>query len=471
MTKHFAAILLLGSLVPACGDDDESSLDFYDGTCDATEPSEFVRAVTRDWYLYPDQIPAIAAPEGDSRPYLAQLIENVDLAPDSPDLFAEDRFSFISTIQRFTESSTGDFVGIGIQYRLEGEEGSRGLRLLDVLGSGPLEDPTPAGEAGLERADTIVGINGESVESIIANRPDGVSPLGAVSRAFGSGEAGEEVGLEVERPDGSTFSVTVVRRQIEQSEVPVAEVLEVAGQRLGYMVFRGFTPSSPDELASAIAFFESEGITRVIIDLRYNGGGLIDVAWYLGNLLKGPSEAGTVFVRTVLNDMQSDRSAQLTFQDPECPVDDCDVDPIPLTTLDEIVFITTGSTASSSEILINGMRAVVPVRVVGSPTFGKPVGFFAFEHEDCDQVYGPVSLKTVNAEGNGDYFDGFEVSCPAEDDVTHRFGDLEEESLAAAVSLLTTDTCPGQAMSLRSFAPTADRPRTYGEIRGRDYWQ
>ncbi len=469
-TKSSAIVLLCASLL-SCGDDEGSSLDFYDGSCEANEPSEFVRVVTRDWYLYPDQIPDIPAPDGDSRPYLLELIENVDLAPDSPDVFAEDRYSFISTIQRFTESSTGDFVGIGIQYRLEGEEGGRFIRLQDVLGSGPREDPTPAGEAGLQRADKIIGINGESVEAIITNRDEGVSELGAISRAFGTGEAGEEVTLEIEQPDGTTFSATLIRRQIEQNEVPFAEVLEVDGQRMGYVVFRGFTPSSPDELASAISFFESEGITRLIIDLRYNGGGLIDAAWYFGNLLAGPSQDGTIFVRTVLNPMQSDRSAFLAFGDPECPVDECAVDPVPLTTLDEIVFITTGSTASSSEILINGMSAVVPVRIVGSPTFGKPVGFFAFEHEDCDQVYGPVSLKTVNADGNGDYFGGFEVTCAATDDITRRWGDVEEESLAAAVSLVTTDSCPTQPMSLRRVSAPVARPRTYGEVRSRDTWQ
>ncbi|MEO0813361.1 MAG: S41 family peptidase, partial [Myxococcota bacterium] len=444
--------------------------DFADGTCEANEPAEFVRVVSESWYLYPDQLPTLDVPEGPSRPYLQELVENVDLAPDSPDLFAEDRFSFVTTVSSFTASSTGNFVGIGIQYRLEGEDGARFIRLQDVLGSGPREDPTPAGEGGLERADKIIGINGEAVSSIIANRGDEISELGAVSQAFGSGEEGEEVGLEIEKPDGTTFSVTLARRPIEQNEVPVAEVLDVGDESIGYMVFRGFTPSSPDELAAAIAEFESQSIEKLIIDLRYNGGGLIDVAAYFGNLLAGPAQEGTVFVRTVLNPEQAERSSEQLFGTPRCPVDDCDVTPEPLSNLQEIVFITTGSTASSSEILINGMRAVLPVRVVGSPTFGKPVGFFAFTHEDCDQVYGPVSLKSVNADGNGDYFGGFEVDCPASDDLTRLFADPEEESLAAAISLLTTDSCPSAAMSLRSLRLDS-RPARFSDVIGRDSWQ
>ncbi|MEM6532659.1 MAG: S41 family peptidase [Myxococcota bacterium] len=460
------SVLFLSSLVLACGDDVPEAESFSDGQCAPTEAATFVGAVSRGFYLYPDQLQSLE-PTENAPQFLNALIDGVDLAPDDPDVFAEDVYSFTTTIQRFEQSSSGNFVGIGIRTRLGGEVGGRFLRLVDVLGSGPLENPTPAGEAGLARGDRILAINGQTVESIIENRDPSVSESTAVNAAFGTGEAGEEVTLRFEKPDGTLLEPTLVRSPIEQTEVPFVEFITLeSGERVGHMLYRSFTESSTEDLTGAVATLEAEGITKLIVDLRYNGGGLILVSNFFANLLAGDQLAGITFTQTVYNPEQSDREDNRQFQSPTCPDGfECGGPVTPLTGLTDIVFITTRSTASSSELLINGLAPHLNVTLVGSETFGKPVGFLPFEHDDCDQVYGPTTLKTVNSEGFGDYFGGLMITCSAEDDITRRFQDPEETSLAAAISFLEDGACPSSMlMSLRDPTPPSSDGWTYGDV-------
>ena len=464
-TARFLAMSVAISLFSSCGDDEVDEADrFEDGVCDADEPAAFVKAVSERWYLYPEQLPDVPVPDGAAGPYLDQLVANVDLAPDSEEVAAADRFSYVTTVERFETSSTGDFVGLGIVYRIEGEPDARFLRLTDVFGSGPLEDPTPASEAGLQRGDKILSVNGSDVAALITSRPPEASEFAALADAFGPSTEGEEVRLVIEPPEGETFEARVVRQPIRQNEVSHGEILAVGDLQVGYLVFRAFTPSSADEIARAMAAFEQAAVSRVIVDLRYNGGGLIDVAWYFANLLAGPSHHGEAFVQVVFNSGRAENDFTRSFERaPSCPVEACEVEARPLSNLEEVVFITTGQTASASEVLINGLRSVVPVRIVGNPSFGKPVGFLPFEHTDCDQVFAPVTFKTTNANGEGDFFAGLEVDCLAEDDATRRLGDIEEASLAAAVAVMGSNTCPARS-SLTRVLGAKPEPQNYRDL-------
>jgi carboxyl-terminal processing protease len=107
--------------------------------------------------------------------------------------------------------------------------------------------------------------------------------------------------------------------------------------------------------------------------------------------------------------------------------------------VDHVVFITTGSTLSASELLINSVAPHVRVSIVGGTTGGKPVGSRHFDF--CDKVAAPVTFRLLNADDEGDYFDGFVPTCPAPDDLTQPLGDQAEASLATALHLLSTGEC------------------------------
>jgi C-terminal processing protease CtpA/Prc len=135
-----------------------------------------------------------------------------------------------------------------------------------------------------------------------------------------------------------------------------------------------------------------------------------------------------VFATYRHNDKQSARNETLRF-------DDATID----LRLSRLFVITTRSSASASELVINSLRPHLPVIVIGDATYGKPVGQYGFNF--CDKVLAPVSFSLVNAEGNGDFFDGIPPDCTAADDVEHDLGSADEGSLAEALHFIRTGSC------------------------------
>ena len=122
-------------------------------------------------------------------------------------------------------------------------------------------------------------------------------------------------------------------------------------------------------------------------------------------------------------------------------------------TLDRVFVITTRSSASASELIINALRPFMPVITIGDTTYGKPVGQYGLEF--CDKVLAPVSFTIRNANGEGDYFDGIAPTCPAPDDLDHQIADLEEGSLAEALHFIQHDAC----RTTTSLSARAERAR------------
>jgi C-terminal processing protease CtpA/Prc len=111
--------------------------------------------------------------------------------------------------------------------------------------------------------------------------------------------------------------------------------------------------------------------------------------------------------------------------------------------LSRLVVITTRSSASASELVINTLRPYLPVVVIGNTTYGKPVGQYGFTF--CDKVLAPVSFSIKNANNEGDYFDGIPPTCVAADDITHQLGDTAEGSFAEALTYLRTGACTARS--------------------------
>jgi hypothetical protein len=121
--------------------------------------------------------------------------------------------------------------------------------------------------------------------------------------------------------------------------------------------------------------------------------------------------------------------------------------------LERIAFITTPSTASASEMLINGLDPLVISATVGDRTFGKPVGQLGYVF--CERILRPVSFRTLNGVGEGEFFDGIAADCPAADDLGEVLGSPQEDSFAAAAFWLENGFCPdgsAQAGASRALA-------------------
>jgi C-terminal processing protease CtpA/Prc len=113
--------------------------------------------------------------------------------------------------------------------------------------------------------------------------------------------------------------------------------------------------------------------------------------------------------------------------------------------LDRVVFITTRSSASASEVVINSLKPYIEVAIVGDTTHGKPTGMDGFGFPFPSQtnpnpalkyVFFPITFEYLNSLGEGRFYDGMVPDIKAVDDITRDFGDPEEASLAAAIAFL-----------------------------------
>jgi C-terminal processing protease CtpA/Prc len=280
---------------------------------------------------------------------------------------------------------------------------------------------SPASEAGLARGHRFVEINGQTVEDLAAN--------GLLGSVLGPSREGYEVEVVYEKPDGERVRVRMAKRIITIPTVTATQVYTLEdGRKVGYIFFRNFVEPSFAALSEAFATLKAAGATELVLDLRYNGGGLVSVAQHLASLIGGTRTSGRLLAEYFHNDRNAFRNREIRFEDKEQALQ-----------LERLVVITTGSSASASELIINALRPFMPVITVGSTSYGKPVGQYGITF--CDRVLYPVSFTLRNANGEGDYFDGFAPTCTAADDINRQLGDPAEGSLAEALTVVRTGAC------------------------------
>lgn len=311
--------------------------------------------------------------------------------------------------------SDSQFVGYGFGYQVSATD----IRVLQVY------DDSPASEAGLLRGDRIVAVNGQSVASIVSS--------GTIGSAFGTADLGVVTSVDWETLNGDRRSARMTKRLVTIPTVSLTRVVDYDGRRVGYLFFRNFVQPSVAALNDAFAALKAAGANELVLDLRYNGGGQVNVAVLLGSLIGGVRTNGQVMFNQVHNDKigpQYNETTRFTSQ-------------AQALTLDRLFVIATRSTASASELIINSLRPYMPVVIVGDSTYGKPVGQYGFRF--CDKILYPVafSLKNVNMEG--DFYDGLPVDCAAADDYLHQLGDTNEASFAEALSYIRTGGCSARA--------------------------
>ena len=392
--------------------------------CGVEAQKQFVFDVASDWYLWYDEMAQVSADDFDSADeYLDAL--TAPLAVDARD----PGFSYLTTRQADEAGFTsGAYVGFGFRYDLA--PGNR-FYFSDVFQS------SPAGDADLFRGDEVLAIDvGNGFETInqLANR--GVT----TEELFGVSEAGVERGFRVVH-NGEQRDVVLVKRELDTPPLAVEPMLLARDglPPVGYLNLRSFIRTANDPLAEASTLFRDAGVTDLVIDLRYNGGGLLDVADRMLDLFGGIVAEGQESFRLAHNDKRRDEDANAIFAPAEGSME-------PL----RVAFITTQSTASASELLINSLAPHMEVVLVGEDTLGKAVGQYAFDQPDCDTRLRLVAFEIVNGEGLGGYYTGLVDTgrftlCPAADDFTRPFGDVGEESLATALGWLNDGVCASVA--------------------------
>ena len=332
-------------------------------------------------------------------------------------------FSWITSRDSFEtlfRSSQG--VGVGILTAVRGSE----LRVLQVF-------PDSAGaDAGLSRGDRIVEINEQRVARLIGD--------GQTGSFFGSADDGLDLDLTFVDVTGTRRSAHIVKRAYTIPTVSHTRVFTAGNRRVGYIFLRNFVEPTYEALDSAFAQLANERIDDLVLDVRYNGGGLVKVAQHLASYIGGVRTQGQVFAEYVHNDKQSAHNEVIRFE--EKPR---------VAAFERLIVIATRSSASASELVINALRPFMPVIVIGDRTYGKPVGQYVFTF--CDKALAPVSFTLRNANGEGDFFDGFAPDCRAADDPEFTLGDPDEASLKEALVYAATGACTPRPASLRAGEP------------------
>jgi C-terminal peptidase prc len=388
--------------------------------CSTLTQNLYVRDVLDEYYYWYRELPRLnasnyASPEA--------YLEAARFRP------LDTSFSYI-TSRAANAAFYGDsqFVGLGISTQASDTE----VRVLQVF------PDSPASEAGLGRGDRIFEIDGRRVADLVAS--------GQIGNAFGPAEEGVSVAIVFQPRAGGERRATLTKRVVTIPTVSLTRTFQVDGRTVGYLFFRNFVEPSYDALSSAFAALREAGATDLVIDMRYNGGGLVDVAVHLGSLVGGAVTNGRVFATFQHNDKNDALNETLRFESqPEA------------LTLPRLYVITTRASASASELLINSLRPHIPVTVIGDATYGKPVGQYGFNF--CDKVLAPVAFALVNADGQGDYFSGIQPDCQAADDISNDLGTAEEASLREALTVIRTGACsaPRSTTETRRVAAPAFR--------------
>jgi hypothetical protein len=407
-------------------------------SCSLRSRQDWAAAQLNQWYLFPETLPIGLDPT----PF-ATVSDYVDALTATARGQGRDRFfTFVTSIaEENAFLASGNTAAFGI--RIQTDNVARRVFVTDAF------EGAPALAAGIDRGAEIIAIGTSvatlrSVDAIIA--ADGG---GGVSAAFGPSTAGTTRTLTITDAAG-TRNLTMSKADFNIAPVSSrfgAQVLNDAGERIGYLNLRTFISTADPALRTAFADFRAQGINRFIIDLRYNGGGLAETAELLGDLLGGNRFASDVLSFTTFRPSRSSNNETRNFRSQSQSV-------APV----RIAFIGTGGSASASELIINTFTPYLRTAsaLIGANTFGKPVGQIALDRAQCDDRLRPVAFATQNADRNGDYFTGLAATagatCAAGDDLNFPMGDPREASTKVALDFLASRPCTPISTAARPLA-------------------
>jgi hypothetical protein len=296
---------------------------------------------------------------------------------------------------------------------------------------------------GLRRGDEILQINGTPVATLIA--ADNFSALTANAQ-------GDLLNLQVRR--GTNTPVTVVLSATVFDLTPVqngARMFTLGGRAYGYVFVKDMISQAGAPLATTMTAFRNQGVQDLVIDLRYNGGGLVSMGGTVASYASGSRATGQVYTRLLYNDKQQANNTNFLFTNPNNWAGFARA------------YVLMGErTCSASEQVINGLRGVgVNVVAIGDITCGKPVGFLPADG-GCGTTFSVVNFEGVNALNQGRYFDGLAPTCAVAEDFSKPIGALDDPLLSTAMHHMDNGACPVAGTREQPLARSPTRQRYTG---------
>lgn len=420
--KKFLVIPLFSLLLVSCFED----MDDVIQPCSTLEIQDFVYKGLNVFYLYKSQVPELDDKAFASQTELNGFLSNYATPEDLFNylLVEEDRFSFIiNDYQKLEASLQGVSLHNGMEFGLVQIQETG-----DIFGYVRYVLPqTSAAANGVKRGMIFNGIDGQIFNENNYN--------GLLSQTTYTINLATLNGSDL---TSTGESITLVKEQYAENPVHIQKTFEIDGQKIGYLMYNAFTSSYDNELNAVFANFKGEGITDLILDLRYNGGGSIETANDLSSMITGQFN-GQLFIKQVYNENFPDEERLFNNK-----INSGEM--IASLNLNRVYVLTTGSTASASELILSGLMPYIDVVQIGTTTTGKYQGSVLiydssdFTKKDINLCHRyamlPLILKSVNSAGFTDYANGIAPDVELQEDFSNlgELGQTDEPLLNAALN-------------------------------------
>jgi hypothetical protein len=417
-----------------------------------TDENNWLRSWTNELYLWygevTDRNPALYSSSLD----YFDLLKTQAVTPSGA---RKDKFHFTYNTDVWNDLTTGGVeAGYGAEFSVLAATPPRRIVVA-------FTDPNTPAATQLQRGDEILQVDGAdavngNTQAIVDTLNNGLFP----------DATGQSHTFLVRSVAGAQRTVTMTSATITHTPVPIKTTFSTASGPVGYIQFNDHIATAEPQLIDAINLVKNSGATDLILDLRYNGGGYLDLASEMAYMMANTTlTAGRTFEKLVFNDKNPTRdpvTGDLLTPTPfwsktqgfngGSPANQN----LPTLNLNRVYIITGPGTCSASESIINSLRGVgVDVYLIGSTTCGKPYGFYPTDN--CGTTYFSIQFRGENQASFGDYTDGFSPAntpttsrgtsvpgCSVADDFTHAMGDVNEGRIAAALAFRASNnqTCP-----------------------------
>ncbi|MBG43176.1 MAG: peptidase S41 [Aequorivita sp.] len=460
--RIFISLLIVSLLFGSCFEDADDNLQ----PASTIDIQNFIYRGLNYFYLYKADTPELANDAFANQDELNNFLSNYQTPETLFDylLSPQDRFSNLYSDYTLIENAlSGITLSNGMEFGLVYYPDNSG----NVFGYVRYVLPnTDAQSQGLKRGDLFTTVDGQQINE--NNYNDLLAPNSYT------------IGLATY--NGTDFTLTgetalLNKTQYNENPVYKAETLTVNGNKIGYLMYNGFIKDYDTELNNAFAQFKADGVSSLVLDLRYNGGGSVETATDLASMITGQFN-GQVFYQEFWND---DRQADYA----ENGLFDSTISngsSISSLNLSQVYIITTRRTASASELVLNGLKPYIDAVQVGDTTTGKfqasfllydaPAPQFSRSEANPNHTYAmlPLVFKTANAAGNTDFTEGLFPQIPLQENYFNlgQLGDENEPLLAAALFEIAGRPMPSNkgVQYLKEFSDSnADSP-IYGKMIG-----
>ncbi|MGB3143933.1 MAG: S41 family peptidase [Maribacter sp.] len=469
MKKYFLSLLLLGVVSISCNKDDDGpiieEIEEVDETPveEAKIPDEypvqnFMWQAMNAFYFWQGDVADLADDRFDTTEKYVEFLASET----NPGTFfynicnqhvrvvgeqnATDRFSVaVENYKDLVNSLQGVSKNNGLEFQLYAFSNSNNI--YGVVNYIALN--SDASTKDIQRGDIFIGVNGVMLDrdnyiNLLFGEANSYTLTMAEITSEGISENGEEVSLTKEE----NFS---------ENPILVSKVIQNNGIPTGYLMYNGFLAAFDEQLNTVFGEFKAANVQELVLDFRYNGGGRVSTAVQIASSVYG-TNTNDLFLKARYND-----KIQSTFEpgDGETNFSSTTIDgsAINALNLDRVYIITTGATASASELVINGLAPYVNVVQVGETTRGKNEFSITFVDDrqnnyfydnsreaniNPDNQWGiqPLLGRNENADGFSDYTTGLIPNLPLEEDIANLgiLGDPSEPLLALALSNISGET-------------------------------